>query len=101
MISSPEDPPRTDADERPIAAPRVPPDELGEDPDEREPAPVSPLKLEGTDRAEDERPADPDDEDDWPYGEQEAGEPGERDDPYAPGLGVLGVSDPAEPNEPG
>jgi hypothetical protein len=100
MSNSPEDPPRTDADDRPIAEPVLPPDDVDED---AGPTPVTgaQLKLEGTDRAEDERPADPDDEDEWPYGERETELPtSDEDDPYAPGLGVAGVGEPAEPNEP-
>lgn len=100
MTHSPEDPPRTDADDRPIAEPVLPADDVPED---GEPTPVMGvhLKLEGTDRAEDERPVDPDDEDEWPHGERETDVPdGDEDDPYAPGLGVAGVGDPVEPNEP-
>lgn len=100
MTHSPEDPPRTDADDRPIAEPALPADDVADD-DEPTPVMGVQLKLEGSDRAEDERPVGPDDEDEWPHGERETDVPdGDEDDPYAPGLGVAGVGDPVEPNEP-
>lgn len=105
----PDGPPRTDADDRPVLDPPVDPviDDVIDGSDEPLYEPIVHLDIERPDRAEDLRPVDLGDEEDWPHGEV-ADEPGvpdyddldEHDDPDAPGLGVLGIGDPAEPNEP-
>lgn len=104
----PDGPPRTDADDRPATADADP---VVPEPEEPSDEPAIHLDIERPDRAEDLRAVDIDDDEDWPHGERcgdrdgvdalEYDEPGERDDPDAPGLGVLGVGEAAEPNEPG